>query len=147
MRLDSDEAFKLVRSIELYLNKEVRTLLEETHSTKWYHKGVPKAVQKEVADRLIEKNFELDDDDEPYEEWQCLSLIHYKKIIQATDNWKKFGPQFVREGDESLSKDKKLRWFDSLNKLRNNNAHTYSVNREELEMLRELKKWLLDTKA
>ena len=72
------------------------------------------------------------------------NTLMQKRIDERRQNWKKFGSiQFVRKGEETMSKDKRLRWLDELNKLRNNNAHTYSVNREELDMLKEIKQWLL----
>ena len=46
---------------------------------------------------------------------------------------------------EGGNKEAKTEWMQKLERIRNNNFHTYSVKEEEFEFLSELHKWLIET--
>lgn len=139
------ESFKMIRDIETFLNTDIRRRLEDHFGSRWFKDGVPHSVYQSASALAIEKNRDRDADDE-VEPWQCLHLIDYKAILQRdSKTWQElFAQQYTRPGEESRSGGWKGKsdWLNELNKIRNENAHTYSVKESEYNFLVAIHTWL-----
>ena len=142
-KLFNDKAFSYIRDIETEFKKDFRERLEEFFGKKWFEKGVPpKIAEKAIVDALA-KNRELDDDADEVEPWDCLTIIAYREI--ALKNWQNiFEKEYTKPGEEKISggKEEKTKWLVRLERIRNQNFHSYSVTEEELEFLEELHDWI-----
>ena len=72
-----------------------------------------------------------------------MHLIDYREIILK--NWQKlFENLFTKPGEEKISggKEAKTKWLVELNRIRNENSHTYYVTSEELSFIEEIYDWL-----
>ena len=110
-------------------------------------KAIPKEVYDSVTQRASDKNYEAKTKMEEVEPWDCLNIIDYRKIAVYGSNWSKvFEKNYTKSGEEKLSggKDKKTAWMQKLERIRNENFHSYSVKEDEFEFLSELNKWLLE---
>lgn len=142
----NDQAFKIIRNIETFLKNDVKNkLIAHYGENRWYKDGVPKKVYLNAASLAAEKNLELDDITQEKDAWDCLHIIDYRKIVAYGANWSKvFQSSYTRKGEESLNKDGKTAWMEKLNKIRNENFHSYSVTEEEFNFLCMLQTWLLN---
>jgi DNA sulfur modification protein DndB len=142
-KLFNDKAISFIRDIEIEFKKDFKERLEEFFGKKWFEKGVPpKIADKALVDALA-KNRELEDDDEEVEPWDCLTIIAYREI--ALKNWQNiFEKEYTKPGEEKISggKDEKTKWMVRLERIRNQNFHSYSVSEEELDFLEELHDWI-----
>jgi DNA sulfur modification protein DndB len=93
----------------------------------------------------IEKNRERDVDDE-VQPWDCLHLIDYQQILQKDfKTWQElFEQQYTRPGEEAKPGGWKAKtsWMSELNRIRNENAHSYSVKESEYNFLVAIHTWL-----
>ena len=134
----TEEGRLLVPEIQLCIQQITLKLLMESYGEgeeNWWRKGVPQPIRSEVAARR-EMNPESGELHEFFE------LIDYKKIAAAPNNWKVFQDYLTMV--ESGKKDDRLKWFDSLNIIRNRVAHPERgpVSDDELEFLRNISKHL-----
>lgn len=144
----NEEAFKIIRGIEQFLNEDFQEKLYSKYGESWFTKGVPLNIQKKSTELSIEKNYNKKEDEEDVIPWKCLHLIDYREI--ARKNW---GDLFEKE--YTLPNEKKIpggpeaktKWFEKLNTLRNKNFHSYSVTKEEIEYLRGLQSHILVKKV
>jgi DNA sulfur modification protein DndB len=140
------ESFEMIRELELHLNKDIRRRLEDEFGSKWMKSGVPRKVQEAAILLAAQKNMDLDDEDE-VTPWDCLHLIDYYTIMtQNYDLWQRlFEKSYTRPGTENDKGGWKARasWLQELNRIRNENSHTYSVKEEEYEFLVALTTWLV----
>jgi DNA sulfur modification protein DndB len=141
------ESYEMIRGLETFLNQDVRRRLEdEFGGAKWFHLGVPRSVRESALQLAAQKNVELDPD-EQVGPWECLHLIDYQTImVQSQDIWLNlFARQYTRPGDESKSGGWRRRssWLVELNRIRNENHHTYVVKPTEFEFLVQLTSWLV----
>lgn len=145
-RFNSDST-AIVREIESFLKEDVRTLLKSDLGKDWWRLGVPKNVQLEAGKLRIEKNLDLPAD-EQVDEWDCLYLIDYHKILTMDhDRWiRLFQKRYTPPGDEEQGRSWKKRadWLQRLKDIRNSVMHGGSVKEHEYEFLLELKSWLID---
>jgi DNA sulfur modification protein DndB len=139
------ESFNLIRDIEEFLNKDIRTRLEDDLGAAWFKKGVPIKVYEAASALATQKNRERDTDDEIHP-WSCLHLIDYKEVLSYdNDRWVRlFEMRYTRPGDEKKPGGWKARanWIAELNRIRNENSHVGSVSVEEYEFLVGLGAWL-----
>lgn len=140
------ESFEIIRDIETFLNRDIEERLEDEYGSSWLRLGVPRNVGLGAATLAAQKNLDLDPEDH-VRAWDCLHLIDYYGVLtQNHDLWKKrFEKRYTRPGDEQKPGGWKGRasWLQELNRIRNENSHTYSVSEEEYEFLVALKSWLL----
>ncbi len=127
----AEESAKLAKSIETRIRNTVIHYLkiQEPESDDWFWKGVQQTkIKSEVSQRKAEtnKDFEL-----------SFNLIHWKNIIETPGYWADFKHTFS-QGKDKNSKKNGMKWFNRLNKLRNDTAHPGAiVSQEDYQ-------WLLD---
>lgn len=140
------ESFEMIRELELHLNKDVRRKLEDEYGAKWLKTGVPRKVQEAAVVLAAQKNMDLEDEDE-VTSWDCLHLIDYYTIMtQNYDLWQRvFEKRYTKPGSENDKGGWKARiaWLQELNRIRNENAHSYSIKEDEYEFLVTLTTWLI----
>jgi DNA sulfur modification protein DndB len=138
---NNEKAFKLIREIESsFLKDKIREKLEAEYGKYWFKKGVPEKVYSEAIARAAKKNREIEDDEQEKEPWDQLHLIDYREIILK--NWQKlFDKTYARPGS-SGNKEDRTSWLVQLNRIRNENSHTYYVTSEELSFIEEIYDWL-----
>ena len=142
-KLFNDKAISYIRDIEMEFKKDFRERLEEFFGKKWFEKGLPAKISDKATVDALAKNRELDDEDEEVEPWDCLTIIAYREI--ALKNWQNiFEKVYTKPGEEKISggKEEKTKWMVRLEKIRNQNFHSYSVTEEELWFLEELHDWI-----
>lgn len=141
---NNENAFKLIREIEnVFFKKCIRGKLEEEFGKTWFKKGVPEKIYSDASTAAARKNREIENEDDEKEPWDQLHLIDYRDIILK--NWQKlFEHQFTKPGEEKISggKEAKTKWIVELNRIRNENSHTYYVTGEELSFIEEIYDWL-----
>ena len=141
------ESFEMIRELETFLNKDVRRRLEDKFGgATWFRMGVPRKVRESALAIAAQKNVELDPDDQ-VDPWECLYLIDYQAIMmQSQEIWTElFAKRYTRPGEESKRGGWSARanWMAELNRIRNENAHTYVVKPKEYEFLTQLTAWLV----
>ncbi|MDN3582008.1 DGQHR domain-containing protein [Mucilaginibacter flavus] len=141
---NNEMAFKYIREIEsTYLKSVVRQKLEDEFGKAWFKKGVPEKIYSDAIALAAKKNRDIDEEEDEKEPWDQLHLIDYREIILK--NWQKlFEMQFTKPGEEKISggKEAKTKWMVELNRIRNENSHTYYVTGEELSFIEEIYDWL-----
>jgi DNA sulfur modification protein DndB len=142
---NNETAFRYIREIENeYLKVVVRQKLEDEFGKAWFKKGVPEKIYSEAIALAARKNREIDNEEEEKEPWDQLHLIDYREIVLK--NWQKiFEDTFTKPGEEKTSggKEAKTKWIVELNRIRNENSHTYYVTSEELSTIEEIHDWLI----
>jgi len=144
---NNETAFKYIREIETSLKSTIKEKLEEEFQKNWFKKGVPEKVYTDAVSMAAKKNREIDDEEDEKEPWDQLHLIEYREIILK--NWQKlFENLYTKPGEEKLSggKDNKTKWIVELNRIRNENYHTYYVTSDELSYIEEIFDWLIEHK-
>ncbi|MEU8391416.1 DGQHR domain-containing protein [Micromonospora sp. NPDC048843] len=141
------ESFEMIRELEKFLNQDVRRRLEDKFgSARWFQDGVPRKIRGDAARLAVEKNLDLDPD-QKVEAWDCLHLINYHEIMtQSQEIWKDvFAQRYTRPSERSKPGAWKSRasWLTELNRIRNENFHTYAVTPSEYSFLSELTAWLI----
>jgi DNA sulfur modification protein DndB len=143
-KLYNDKAISYIRDIETEFKRDFRERLEDYFGKKWFEKGVPPKIADKAAVDALTKNRELDEDDDyEIEPWDCLTIIAYREI--AIKNWQHiFEKTYTKPGEEKISggKEEKTKWMVRLERIRNQNFHSYSVTEEELWFLEELHDWI-----
>jgi DNA sulfur modification protein DndB len=142
---NNETAFKYIREIESSnLKVVIKQKLEEEFGKNWFKKAVPEKIYSEAISLAARKNREIDDDEDEKEPWDQLHLIDYREIILK--NWQKlFEPIYTKPGEEKISggKEAKTKWLVELNRIRNENYHTYYVTGNELSFIEEIYDWLV----
>lgn len=142
-KLYNDKAISYIRDIEIEFKKDFRDRLEEFFGKKWFEKGLPPKISDKATVDALAKNRELEDDEDEFEPWDCLTIIAYREI--ALKNWQNiFEKEYTKPGEEKISggKEEKTKWMVRLERIRNQNFHSYSVTEEELWFLEELHDWI-----
>ncbi|QKJ29366.1 DGQHR domain-containing protein [Mucilaginibacter mali] len=141
---NNEAAFKYIREIESsYLKDAIKQKLEEEFGKNWFKKGVPEGVYSEAMVLAAKKNREIDNEEDEKDPWDQLHLINYREIILK--NWQKlFEKMFTKPGEEKIpgGKEAKTKWIFDLNRIRNENSHTYYVTSDELSFIEEVYDWL-----
>lgn len=132
------EAFEIIRDIETYLNNDFKEKLRSKFGENWFDEGVPPKIQDNAVVLAQQKKRETGNKVEP---WECLYIIDYREI--ALKNWRDlFEKSYTKPNEKSGNKEIKTKWMVELNRLRNQNSHSYYVIKEEIEFLREIIDWL-----
>lgn len=144
---NNEKAFRLIREIEnSHLKVVVREKLEEEFGKSWFKKGVPEKIYTDASLLATKKNREIENEDDEKEPWDQLHLIDYREIIHKS--WLKlFEKIYTRPAELKLNikKEVKTTWMVELNRIRNENSHTYYVTSEELSFIEEIYDWLFKT--
>lgn len=143
----NEESFKIIRDLETYLKNDFKNRLLTHYGTAWFKQGVPKPVYDEAISRAASKNYEAEENAPEVDAWDCLNIIDYRKIALHGRNWIEiFEKHYTLPGEEKLSKpkDSKTAWMQKLERIRNQNFHSYSVKVDEYEFLVLLEDWLLN---
>ncbi len=147
-KLYNDKAISYIRDIETEFKLDFKIKLEGFFGRKWFEKGVPPKIADKATVDALTKNRELDEDDENLvDPWDCLTIIAYREI--ALKNWQNiFEKSYTKPGEEKISggKEEKTKWMVKLERIRNQNFHSYSVLEEELSFLEELHDWVCKKK-
>ncbi len=140
----NEKSYKLIRDLEQFFNSEFKEKLKSKFDKSWWKKGVPPDVYEKAELLASKKNREIEDEEDEVTPWECLNLIDYRKI--ALKNWRDlYEKDFTKPGEEKISggKDAKTKWLVKLERIRNENFHSYSVTEEEFAFLTELHEWLI----
>lgn len=146
----NEESFKMIRDIETFMKQDFKEKLELIHKNQWFKLGLPKSVYDEANKRAADKNYEAKNKSEEVEPWDCLNIIDYRKIATYGRNWSEiFEKNYTKPGEEKISggKDAKTGWMQKLERIRNENFHSYSVKEDEYDFLCELYEWLIQKKT
>jgi DNA sulfur modification protein DndB len=142
---NNETAFKYIREIESgNLKVKIKQKLEDEFGKSWFKKGVPEKIYSDAIALAAKKNREIEEEDDEKEPWDQLHLIDYREIILK--NWQKvFEHNYTRPGEEKISggKEAKTKWMVELNRIRNENYHTYYVTSDELSFIEEIYDWLI----
>lgn len=141
---NNEQAFKLIREIESdYLKNHIKQKLEDEFGAPWFKKGVPEKIYSSAISLAAAKNREIENEEDEKHPWDQLHLIDYREVILK--NWQKlFDKYYTRPEDVKISggKEAKTKWIVELNRIRNENYHTYYVTGEELEFISKIHEWL-----
>lgn len=139
----NEEAFKIIRDIELYLKATVIERLQTKYGNSWFRQGCPKSVYDAAINLAADKNYNKEDgmpDELPQDQ---LHLIDYRDIALYGSNWSELFEKILADPSVKGDKKKKTEWMQKLNTIRNQNFHTYSVTEEEITIIKAIKKWLI----
>lgn len=139
----NEEAFKIIRDIELYLKTTVIERLQTKYGNSWFRQGCPKSVYDAAINLAADKNYNKEDgmpDELPQDQ---LHLIDYRDIALYGSNWSELFEKILADPTVKGDKKKKTEWMQKLNTIRNQNFHTYSVTEEEITTIKAIKKWLI----
>ncbi len=142
----NEKSYVIIRELETYFKKDFKDKLRSHYQSSWFKKGVPPKVYENAGLLALQKNREIEASEDEKEPWDCLTIIDYRKIALYGSNWSQiFENYYTRPGEEKKrgGKDAKTKWLVKLEKIRNENFHSYSVTEEEFEFLNELYDWLI----
>jgi DNA sulfur modification protein DndB len=142
----NEESFKMIRDLETYMKDDFQERLQKIHGVNWFKSGLPKNVYDGANQRASDKNYEAKTKAEEVEPWDCLNIIDYRKIATYGRNWSEiFEKNYTKPGQEKLrgGKDAKTAWMQKLERIRNQNVHSYSVKEDEYGFLCDLHEWLI----
>ena len=146
----NEESFKMIRDLETLMKEDFKNKLIGVYGDNWFKTGVPNAVYMEAHTRTAQKNLEAENKTDEVEPWDCLNIIDYRKIATYGKNWSEiFEKEYTKPGEEKIrgGKEEKTKWMQKLEKIRNQNFHSYSVKEEEYQFLCELNEWLIEKKV
>lgn len=141
-KMFNKEAFSMIGDVETYLKEDFKKSLQDKYGEDWQILGVPYQVMKDAQELALKKRYE--EPTKKYQDWDCLHLCDYRKIAVYKSNWtdlfeKKYSDPELKSGN----KDKKTEWMEKMNRIRNQNDHTYSVSEEEFNFIKKIHNWLI----
>lgn len=141
----NEETFKMIRDIEIFFNEDFSEKLKGKYGEDWFRDGLPKKVYDGAIQLAATKNYEGKTN--KFKPWDCLHLINYREIAIYGSNWSElFEEGYVQPSQKGGNKKDKTSWIEKLNKIRNENSHSYSVKEEEYAFVTELHDWLIKEK-
>lgn len=144
-RENNEIAFRFIKEIEFdNLKSVIKQKLEEEYGSSWFKKGVPEKIYSVATAIATKKNREIENVEDEKLPWDQLNLNDYRDIILK--NWQKlFESIYTKPGEEKIpgGKEAKTKWIIELNRIRNENDHTYYVTNEELSFIEETYDWLI----
>ncbi len=147
----NEDSFRMIRDLETFMKNDFQQKLKDAFGNKWFKDGVPNAVHMDAVTRAAQKNLEnSEEENEDFEPWDCLNIIDYRKIATYGKNWSEiFEGCYTMPGEEKIrgGKEEKTKWMQKLEKIRNQNFHSYSVKEDEYNFLSKLYKWLIERKG
>nr|WP_319273523.1 DGQHR domain-containing protein [uncultured Draconibacterium sp.] len=146
-----ESSYSMIGEIETELNRLVKEQLVNYYGTKsWFKKGVHPKVQENSTLLALQKNREIEDPEKEKTEWDCLHIIDYRTIATYGKNWSEiFEKALTKPGEEKRrgGKDEKTKWMQKLENIRNEIAHSYSIDEDQYVFITELKEWLVDKRV
>jgi DNA sulfur modification protein DndB len=145
----NDEAISMIRDLELFMKDDFREILKDKFAGRWFKEGTPPKVYTDAIVLAANHNRDVQTPSEEKTEWDCLHIIDYRKIAIYGKNWSElFENKYTKPGEEKIrgGKEEKTKWMEKLNKIRNENFHSYSVTEPEFEFLSDLHEWLIQQK-
>ncbi len=139
----NEDAFKLIRDIELYIKDKIINKLKEHYGENWFRLGCPKAVYDSAQKLASDKNYNKQADEIDELPQDQLHLIEYREIMMHLSNWSELFEKDFADPNIKGDKKKKTEWLCKVNEIRNQNFHTYSVKEEEYLLLKNIAEWLL----
>lgn len=143
-KIYNTKAFEYIRDIETYFKVDFKEKLESFYGSNWFKKGVPSKIGESATILMYQKNREVEDEDDECTEWDCINIIAYREI--ALKNWQNiFETFYTRPHEKKMAggKDAKTSWMVRLEKLRNQNFHSYYVTEDDYYFLEQLYDWLI----
>lgn len=143
-KIYNTKAFEYIREIETYFKVDFKEKLESFYGSNWFKKGVPSKIGESATILMYQKNREVEDEDDECTEWDCINIIAYREI--ALKNWQNiFETFYTRPHEKKMAggKDAKTSWMVRLEKLRNQNFHSYYVTEDDYYFLEQLYDWLI----
>jgi len=143
-KIYNTKAFEYIREIETYFKMDFKEKLEAFYGNNWFKKGVPSKIGESATILMYQKNREVEDEDDECTEWDCINIIAYREI--ALKNWQNiFETSYTRPHEKKMAggKDAKTSWMVRLEKLRNQNFHSYYVTEDDYYFLEQLYDWLI----
>ncbi|WP_446784766.1 DGQHR domain-containing protein [Macellibacteroides fermentans] len=143
-KIYNTKAFEIIREIEIYFKSDFREKLESYYGNNWFKKGVPPKIGEAATLLMYQKNREIEDENDECTEWDCINIIAYREI--ALKNWQTiFESFYTRPHEKKMAggKDAKTSWMVRLEKLRNQNFHSYYVTEDDYSFLEQLYDWLI----
>lgn len=143
-KIYNTKAFEYIREIETYFKVDFKEKLESFYGNNWFKKGVPPKIGEAATLLMYQKNREVEDENDECTEWDCINIIAYREI--ALKNWQNiFEPFYTRPHEKKMAggKDAKTSWMVRLEKLRNQNFHSYYVTEDDSYFLEQLNDWLI----
>ncbi len=145
-KMFNKEAFGMIGDIETFLKEDFKKSLKDKYGEDWKILGVPYQVLKDAQELALKKRYE--EPSKKYQDWDCLHLCDYRKIATHKSNWtelfeKKYSDPELKSGN----KDKKTEWMEKMNRIRNQNDHTYSVSEEEFNFIKKIHNWIISKKS
>lgn len=143
-KIYNTKAFEYIREIETYFKADFKEKLESFYGNNWFKKGVPPKIGEAATLLMYQKNREVEDENDECTEWDCINIIAYREI--ALKNWQNIFEQFYTRPHEKKmagGKDAKTSWMVRLEKLRNQNFHSYYVTEDDYYFLEQLNDWLI----
>ena len=143
-KIYNTKAFEYIREIETYFKVDFKEKLESFYGNNWFKKGVPPKIGEAATLLMYQKNREVEDENDECTEWDCINIIAYREI--ALKNWQNiFEPFCTRPHEKKMAggKDAKTSWMVRLEKLRNQNFHSYYVTEDDYYFLEQLNDWLI----
>lgn len=138
------ETFKKIQDIELLLRDEVKEALIQEHGKMWLKSGMNPDLYTDLITAAAKKNIKIENEEDEKKPWDCLNLIHYRKIMLWKGQWSNlFQKRFTVPGMEGGSKEVKTGWLEELNTIRNKTDHEYSVTKEEADFVGAIYDWLI----
>ncbi|UXN21994.1 DGQHR domain-containing protein [Curtobacterium flaccumfaciens] len=146
VRQFNTDTFVLIGEVESFLKRELRRRLQDRYGATWYRVGVPQKVYQGAKTLAAEKEWAKADTASEVDWWDCLHLSDYHQILAyKQDIWNEvFGDDFTPPSDRNprTSWKAKSGWMNELIRIRNQNAHEYSVTEKEYETISALHAWL-----
>lgn len=143
-KIYNTKAFEYIREIETFFKKDFKEKLESFYGPSWFKKGVPLKIGESATLLMYQKNREIEDERNECTEWDCINIIAYREI--ALKNWQNIFESFYTRPHEKKiggGKDAKTSWMVRLEKLRNQNFHSYYVTEDDFYFLEQLYDWLI----
>ncbi|MCL2561590.1 MAG: DGQHR domain-containing protein [Rikenellaceae bacterium] len=138
------KAFEHIREIETFFKKDFKDrLIAEYGDSLWFKRGVPPKIGEEATKLMYQKNREIENESEEVTAWDCINIIAYREI--ALKNWKVFEKHYTRPNETKISggKEAKTEWMMKVERLRNQNVHSYYVTENEYSFIEEIHDWLI----
>ena len=105
--------------------------------------GLKKMIKPKVV------YYEAKNKSEEVEPWDNMNIIDYRKVVTYGKNWSElFEKTYTKPGEEKIrgGKEEKTKWMQKLERIRNENFHSYSVKEDEYNFLCDLTEWLIEKK-
>jgi len=135
------DSYSMVRDIEQFLKRDIRTRLEDKFGASWFKDGVPRKVYQDAESLRAEKQYEAGTD-EVIDWWDCLFLINYREILLhgGMGLWNEiYDATYTLPSDRKASSWKaKSDWLVQLNEIRKKVSHDGTVTEEEFGFLQVL---------